>query len=92
MKFKFLSVKKRRQRTARNFGAMLLLIGILIRNSHGAIDLKYLGILLLVWSGLSWLARRSQETSGKELATAIHLIALIVFIIMALILMGYMVG
>lgn len=91
MKFKFLSVKKRRQRTARNFGAMLLLIGILIRNSHGAKDLKYLGILLLAWSGFSWLARRNQKNSGQELATAIHVIALVVFTIMALILMGYMV-
>ncbi len=92
MKFRFLSTNKRRQRTARDFGAILLLIGILIRNSHGATDLKYLGILLLVWSGLSWLARRNQENSGQELATAIHVPTLVVFIIMALILMGYMVG
>ncbi len=58
MKFRFLSAKKRRQRTARDFGAILLLTGLLLWRLRGAEDLLLVGLLFVIWSGMSSFAYR----------------------------------
>lgn len=81
MKFRFriLSTNKRRQRDARNFGLLLLLIGFCLHDP-GHSSLKYLGVLMLLWSGMSWLVQKAWSAGWLQDAAWVHLIALVVLI------------
>ena len=81
MKFRFriLSTNKRRQRNARNFGLLLLLIGFCLHDP-GHSSLKYLGLLMLLWSGMSWLVQKAWSAGWLQDAAWVHLIALVVLI------------
>ena len=81
MKFRFriLSTNKRRQRNARNFGLLLLLIGFCLHDP-GHSSLKYLGVLMLLWSGMSWLVQKAWSAGWLQDAAWVHLIALVVLI------------
>ncbi len=81
MKFRFriLSTNKRRQRDVRNFGLLLLLIGFCLHDP-GHSSLKYLGILMLLWSGMSWLVQKAWSAGWFQDAAWVHLIALVVLI------------
>lgn len=79
MKFRFLSAKKCRQRTARNFGGLLLLIGTLLLRQRipGSADLVFCGLLMLIWSTMSWFVYRIKP--DKPLSIWIHVGATFVF-------------
>lgn len=81
MKFRFriLSTNKRRQRDARNFGLLLLLIGFCLHDP-GHSSLKYLGVLMLLWSGMSWSVQKAWSAGWLQDAAWVHLIALVVLI------------
>lgn len=81
MKFRFriLSTNKRRQRDVRNFGLLLLLIGFCLHDP-GHSSLKYLGVLMLLWSGMSWLVQKAWSAGWLQDAAWVHLIALVVLI------------
>ena len=82
MKFRFriLSANKRRQRDVRNFGLLLLVIGFCLHDP-GHSSLKDLGILLLLWSGMSWLVQKAWSDGWFQDAPWVHLIALVVLIV-----------
>lgn len=81
MKFRFriLSANKRRQRDVRNFGLLLLLIGFCLYDP-GHSSLKYLGVLMLLWSGMSWSVQKAWSAGWLQDAAWVHLIALVVLI------------
>ena len=81
MKFRFriLSTNKQRQRGARNFGLLLLVIGFCLHDP-GHSSLKYLGVLMLLWSGMSWLAQKAWDAGWLQDAAWVHLIAIVVLI------------
>lgn len=85
MKFRFLSANKRRQRTARNFGCLLLLIGTLLlrQRIRGSDDLMFCGLLMLIWSTMSWFAYRVEP--DKPISIWIHVCATVVFIFLVVI-------
>ena len=78
-RFRILSTNKRRQRDARNFGLLLLLIGFCLHDP-GHSSLKYLGILMLLWSGMSWSVQKAWSAGWFQDAAWVHLIALVVLI------------
>ena len=80
MKFRFLSAKKRRQRTGRDFGAILLLTGLALWRLRGAEDLLLVGLLFIIWSGMSWFAY--QGDSNKQISVWWQIAALIGFIVL----------
>jgi WD40 repeat protein len=81
MKFRFriLSANKRRQRDVRNFGVLLLIIGFYLHDP-GQSSLKYLGILLLLWSGMSWLVQKAWTAGWFPDSVWVHVIALAVLV------------
>lgn len=83
MKFRFLSRMPHRQHGARRFGAMLLIIGFLIRGTQGASDLQIVGFLLLFWSVLSsflmW-AKTDEAHPDQEPSVWVHLGGLLIFL------------
>ena len=81
MKFRFriLSANKRRQRDVRNFGLLLLVIGFCLHDP-GQSSLKYLGILLLLWSGMSWLVQKAWSAGWFQDTVWVHVVALALLI------------
>ena len=83
MKFRFriLSANKRRQRDMRNFGLLLLVIGFYLHDP-GQSSLKYIGLFLLLWSGMSWLAQKAWSAGWFKDAAWVHVVALVVLILL----------
>ena len=81
MKFRFLSAKKRRQRTARDFGAILLLTGLALWRLRGSEDLLLVGLLFVIWSGMSWFAYR--DDPNKHISVWWQIGSLVSFIVLA---------
>lgn len=83
MKFQFriLSANKQRQREARNLGLLLLVIGLCLHDP-GQSSLKYLGLLMLLWSGMSWLAKRVWSAGWIPDSAWVHVIALAILILL----------
>ena len=76
MKFRILSTHKRRQRDIRNFGILLLVIGIASRDP-GITPLSSFGAIMLLWSAMSWGLRISIAKGKLQDTVWIHIIALI---------------
>ena len=74
-RFRILSVNKRRQRDVRNFGLLLLVIGLCLHDP-GQSSLKYLGILMILWSGMSWLAQKAWSAGWFQDSAWVHVVAL----------------
>lgn len=83
MKFRFqiLSTNKQRQRDVRNFGLLLLVIGLCLHDP-GQSSLKYLGILMLLWSGMSWLAEKAWSAEWLPDSAWVHVVALAILILL----------
>ena len=79
MKFRILSTNKRRQRDVRNFGLLLLVIGIASRDP-GITPLSSIGAIMLLWSTLSWMLRIGIAKGKLKDAVWIHSLALILLI------------
>ena len=79
MKFRFLSAKKDTQRTARNFGILLLFIGtaFLRHRVRGSDDIVLCGLLMLIWSAMSWFIHRAKS----EISVWGHIGAVVVVIL-----------
>ncbi|MXZ00631.1 WD40 repeat domain-containing protein, partial [Candidatus Poribacteria bacterium] len=80
MKFRILSIHKRRQRDVRNFGILLLVIGIASRDP-GITPLSSLGAIMLLWSAMSWGLRIGIAKGKLQDTVWIHIIALITLIL-----------
>ena len=82
MKFRFriLSTNKRRQRDIRNFGILLLVIGIASRDP-GITPLSSIGAIMLLWSAMSWGLRIGIAKRKLQDTVWIHIIALITLIL-----------
>lgn len=79
MAFRFVSPSKEKQRTAKNYGALLTLIGLsLLLDGTGSQDIALTGILMLIWSGMSWLAHR--KTDGKPAHAIVQTFCILVFL------------
>lgn len=83
MKFRFriLSANRRRQRDVRNFGLLLLVIGLCLHDP-GHNSLKYLGIFMVLWSGMSWLAQKAWAAGWFKDAAWVHLVALCLLVLL----------
>ena len=83
MKFRFriLSSNQRRQRDVRNFGLLLLIIGFCLHDP-GHSSLKSFGTLMLLWSGMSWLAQKAWNKEWIPDVVWVHVIALGVLILL----------
>lgn len=80
MKFRILSTNKRRQRDIRNFGILLLIIGIASRDP-GITPLSSFGAIMLLWSAMSWGLRIGIAKGKLQDTVWIHIIALITLIL-----------
>ena len=83
MKFRFriLSNNTQHQRDVRNFGLLLLVIGFCLHDP-GQSSLKYLGLLLLLWSGMSWLTQKACSAGWLPDSAWVHVAALAVLILL----------
>ena len=83
MKFRFriLSANRQRQRDARNFGLLLLIIGLCLHDP-GHSSLRSIGIFLLLWSGLSWLTQKAWSAGWFKDTAWTHLGALALLILL----------
>ncbi len=80
MKFRILSTNKRRQRDVRNFGILLLVIGIASRDP-GITPLSAIGAIMLLWSVMSWTLHLGIAKGKLQDTVWIHIIALILLIL-----------
>lgn len=79
MAFRFISPSKEKQRIAKNYGALLTLIGIsLLFDGIGSQDIALTGILMLIWSGMSWIAHR--KTDGQPAHIIVQIFCLLIFL------------
>ena len=80
LRFRILSTNKRRQRDVRNFGILLLVIGIASRDP-GITPLSSIGAIMLLWSGMSWLLWKGIAKGRLQDSVWIHVLALITLIL-----------
>lgn len=64
MTIRFLSPHKKSQNTAKKIGAILFFIGFsLLMEGAGTHDIVLVGVMMMIWSGMSWLAYRKTDES-----------------------------
>lgn len=80
-RFRILSANKRRQRDVRNFGLLLLIVGIHLHDP-GQTSLKFLGVLMLLWSGMSRLALKAWSKGWLMDSVWVHASALVLLIVL----------
>lgn len=91
MKLRFFSPNIHKYRTAKNFGAVLFLVGfLLLIDGHGSEDIILTGVLMLIWSAISRYAyRRDPDQSVHWLQSLWYSIVFIIAVVICSVFIAY---